>query len=385
MHWKDIIGQTRITAMLQRAIAEDRIPQALLLVGPDGTGTLPIALAFATTVNCRTPVRTPDGIEPCGHCQSCIQASTLQHPNIRLVTALPAGKGDTDDDMKADLVDEIRDLVRHVAEDPYTTVRVEGATQIRIGQIRDLKRSLSLSAAQEGRRVIIVHEAHEMTTEASNAFLKTLEEPHENVTILLTSSHPERMLQTIVSRCQLITCPPIDDVVLAEALVRRGLCSADEASLIAPFAEGSMTRAADFLDEDMKGDRQVIVDLLRTALRGKDHRLGLVEVMDSVADGRDKPRLVMMLSLLQLWLRDAMAMSQLGGDAPIVNIDQHEALQRFAEAYRHADYGVVFTAIDEAVRNVHRNVAPPLIIIPLMLRLRAVFQRARMQMQGGTT
>lgn len=369
--------------MLRRAIAEGRIPQAVLLVGPDGTGALPIALAFATSVNCSSPRTEDGGIEACGACPSCLQASTLQHPNIRIVTALPAGKGDAEDELKADLIDEIKESMRRLADDPYASLRIEGATQIRIGQIRDLKRSLSLSAAQQGRRVIIVYEAHEMTNEASNAFLKTLEEPHEGVTIVLTSSHPERMLPTIVSRCQLITCPPIEDAALAEALVRRGQCSMEDASLIAPIAEGSLTTATAFLDEDMKGDRQAVVELLRAALRGKDHRIGLVDMLDTVTDGRNKARMTLMLSLLQLWLRDAHAIEVLGADAPIANIDQRDALVRFAEAYRGADHGGLLNAIDEAVRNVHRNVAPPLILIPLMLRLRSILHRARLVSAGG--
>ena len=377
MHWNDIIGQQATVEALQRMLLQDRIPQAILFLGDEGTGAIPLSLAFATTVNCSDPVRSAAMIEPCGTCGSCRQAATLQHPNIRFLLSLPAGKGDTETDLKPDVIQELRETIQSLADDPYTEARLTGATQIKIDQMRELKRSLSLSAAQTGHRVVIVHEAHELTVEAANAFLKTLEEPHAGVTIILTSSQPERILATIASRCQVMTLMPIDDEALINALVDRGKCSRDEASLIAPFAAGSLTRAYRFLGEDMQTDRETILNLLRASLRGTGYRLGVAELIDAVADGRNKHRLILMLSLLQLWIRDAMAIERDGEDARIANTDQRASIQKFAEAYRGADYGNVFGAIDEAVRLVHRNVTPSLIIVSTMLRLRASFQRAR--------
>jgi DNA polymerase-3 subunit delta' len=377
MHWNSIIGQQDIVTALQRSIAESRLPQALLLLGDEGTGAMPISLAFAATVNCQQPLRSATSVTPCGVCGSCRQAQTLQHPNIRIVVSLPAGKGETEDDMKSDLVQELRDLWKSLAEDPYADVRIDGASQIKIGQIRELKRMLTLSAPQAGRRVVIISEAHEMTTEASNAFLKTLEEPHQDVTLILLSSQPERVLPTISSRCQVVTLDPIEDTVLIDALVARGRCTAAEASLIAPFAAGSLTRAYRFLGEDMQHDRETILTLLRASLKGGGYRLGIAQLIDSVADGRNKERLVRMLSLLLLWLRDAMAIGRLGDGARIANVDQREALERFAAAFGQADYDAVFSTVDEAVRSVHRNVAPTLIIVSTMLRLRTIFLRSR--------
>lgn len=377
MHWNDIIGQHVIVEALQRMLLHRRIPQALLFLGDEGTGAIPLSIAFATTLNCSNPVRSSAAVAPCGACGSCRQAATLQHPNIRFLLSLPAGKGDTESELKSEVVQELRDAMQTLADDPYAEIRLGGATQIKIDQMRDLKRSLSLSAAQAGHRCIIVHEAHELTVEAANAFLKTLEEPHADVTIMLTSSQPERILPTIASRCQIMTLAPIDDDTLVNALVHRGRCTAEEASLIAPFASGSITRAYRFLGEDMQHDRETILNLLRASLRGTGYRLGITELIESVADGRNKHRLVLMLSLLQLWIRDAMALERDGDLARIANIDQRSSLQKFADAYRGADYASVFGVIDESVRLVHRNVTPSLIIVSTMLRLRSLFQRTR--------
>ncbi|MDZ4746004.1 MAG: hypothetical protein SGJ05_08375 [bacterium] len=377
MSWKSVIGQRGVKRMLQRAILQKRLPQAILMTGQEGAGTAALAIAFARVVNCEQPLTGEDMIDACGVCHACVQNQGLQHPNVTVVTALPAGKGDADEDMKTEVFDALRLQLREMADDPYDEAQLAGATQIRIGQIRRLKQSLMLSASQNGHRVVLILRADEMTHEASNAFLKTLEEPHDGITIILTTSKPARILPTIASRCQEIICPPLEDADIVEELVRRNDCSESEARLIAPFAQGSLTRARAFLSEDMNAAREEAVNMLRIALRGRDYRVPLVEAAADVADGRDKVRLETMLSLLALWLRDARNVSVSGDDAAIVNGDQLEPLTRFAQGFGGADFNAALTIIELAARDIHRNVHPQLVLVTSMLALRRVFLTAR--------
>lgn len=377
MSWNSVIGQRGVKRMLQRAILQHRLPHAILLTGQEGAGTAAIAIAFARVVNCQQPIVAEDIIDACGVCHACIQNQGLQHPNVTVVTALPAGKGDTDEDLKTEVFDALRLQLREMADDPYDELQLAGATQIRIGQIRNLKHSLSLSASQDGHRVVLILRADEMTSEASNAFLKTLEEPHEGITLILTTSKPARILPTIASRCQEVICPPLEDDDIIEELVRRNDCTEREARLIAPFAQGSLTRARAFLSEDMNAAREEAVNMLRIALRGRDFRVPLVDAAAEVADGRDKVRLETMLSLLALWLRDARNVSAAGEDAAIVNGDQLEPLTRFADAFGSADYSAALTVIERAARDIHRNVHPQLVLVTSMMALRRIFLAAR--------
>ncbi len=379
MAWTDIIGQDRIKHLLQRMILEQRLPQAMLFSGMAGTGAVGLAIEFARTTNCIDPVRTATGIDACGVCRSCAQFRHLGHPNLRLTVALPAGKGgEAESDMKSDVIEELKTQIQALADDPYVEVRLPNATQIKIGAIRELKRTLTLSAAQEGgRRVCLIIHADEMTTEASNAFLKTLEEPHEGVTIILTTERPERMLQTITSRCQEVVVPPLGDDLLAEALHRRDGIPEADATLIASFAQGSYTRARSFMNEDMRGYRQDVVDLLRLALKGQSFRIPLTEALAEIAEGKDKVKVEMMLSLLLLWLRDAYSIVKTGTSASIMNIDQRDALEKFAASFGNADYPRVLRAVEHSVRLVHRNVNLTLVLLPLLLDIRRVFHEAR--------
>lgn len=377
MKWNRILGHNRVKRLLSTALRTGRLPQALLLTGPEGVGKNGLALALASAVFCESPSDDDTLVDSCGTCRSCLQMAHLAHPNLRIIHALPAGKGDTDDEMKAELIDDIRSMLEATSENPYSPLRPDGATQIRIGQIREIKRSLSMSAMQAGRRLVLLSEAHEMTIEASNAFLKTLEEPHPDTILVLTSSKPERLLQTIVSRCQELQVAPLDDADIHHYLISELACTSEDAALVAPFAQGSISKAQAFLAEDMRGYRQDIVDLLRTTAKPRDFRADLVARIHDIADGRNKTRMEYMLSLLLLWLRDAHALALVGPEAHIVNSDQREALSRFAAVFADADFGGMYRAIERASNALSRNVTPVLVLLPLLLGIRRALFASR--------
>ena len=275
MAWKEIIGQNRTKNILQKAILEKRLPGAYFLWGLEGIGKDAIALEFAKTVNCHTPIITENGIDACGECPSCKKARDFKHPNIVFITSLPAGKaGDSKNDSPYAHLDEeqlelLREEMNHKAADPYYKIQMPNANQIRVSSIRSLKKSLMLTATEKGRRCIIISNAEQMNTEAANAFLKTLEEPHDNITILMTCSRQEMILQTILSRCQQVFCEPLPDEAVAEALVGRNNIPEAEAKLAAAFAQGSYSKALEFLDDEMKKMRMDVVETFRVSLKKK--------------------------------------------------------------------------------------------------------------------
>lgn len=378
MPWDRIIGQQHIQGMLQQCIVNARIPQALLLSGSRGRGALALAVEFATTVNCYTPVQHGNTVEPCRTCQSCTQARTLQHPNISIVTALPSGKVEHESDFKDDVLEELREQIAEIAKDPYTTFRVTNANQIRIWQIRELNRSMALSTLQQGRRIVIIVDAENMNPEAANGFLKTLEEPHENVSIVLTSSQPERLLQTVVSRCQELVVPPIDDESIIEELLRRGECSEQDARIIATSCDGDMSAALEFIHEDIQEIRSDVIAMFRATLRGRDFRVGLAAAAEAVAEYRDKRRAQTYLRFMALWLRDTLSIAQTGTCDAVINRDQEETLIKFASAFGQSNIDTALTSIEQAAYDINRNVSISLIMTTLLLELRtALGSKAR--------
>lgn len=362
-----------------RCIVGNRIPHALLFTGKDGYGTVALATAFARVVNCEKPVKSNNEIDACGHCQACYLSSQLMHPNIQIVTSLPAGSGGKDDEKSAGLIDEIKSMTATLAEDPYSQYRLHNATQIRTDQIRELKRTLSLSASHSGRRVIIILNADEMNTESANSFLKTLEEPHDNVTIVLTTERPERLLQTISSRCQEVIVPPLDDQEVVQVLVERNVCTPEEAALVAPFAQGSFVRALEYLSNDVSELRESAINLLRAALKGRDWRIALMDAVNSITEDKNRVRAVSILSMLALWLRDVQLIT-LGGDpSQTVNSDHIPALERFSASFGNADMNTALDCLDNATKDISRNVSTSLVFSTTLIQLRKLFISSRQQ------
>jgi DNA polymerase III subunit delta' len=377
--WDKIISQNKVKSLLQRAIKENRVAHAYCFIGDEGFGKEAIAIEFAKTVNCRNPVIGDNTYSACGECSSCKMSETMQHPNISLIYSLPSlktGESKNDsfsDKMTDELINEIKEQNAHKAENPYYSIRIPKATQIRIASIREIKRDLSLSAVTKGRRVVIVCRADEMTTEAANAFLKTLEEPQNNVTIIITSNKPEVILPTILSRCQTVHFQPLPEEEIANYLEENYGVNSTEARLTASFSQGSFSRALNFLDNDMKQLRSDVVDFFRTALKKRAYRIELIEKLDSVIKDKDKNKVHMVLVILILWLRDAVSIIKTGNSDLLINKDQVETLMNFAHNFQNKNIESAISFIEEAVGQNRRNVNQQLLLVNMFIKLRNVF------------
>ncbi len=375
MSWTQILSHERVKKILQRAIFENKIASAYLFWGLEGIGKEALALEFAKTVNCLEPNIEQDVVSACDKCRSCKQAKAMTHPNIQIVFSLPAGKG-TDNNTESPLaklseeqLTEISEQIKYKSEDIYHKISIPNANQIKIASIREVKKNLTMSANSKGRRFAIIFNAEEMTSEASNAFLKTLEEPHQNITIILISSKKEMLLQTILSRCQQIHCEPIPDEVLAKFLAEKYDKPMHEAKLIATFAQGSVLRSIDFLDDDMQALRTDIVDTLRASLK-KNYRMDLSGYLDKMLASKNKNKIEYSLKMLLIWMRDYFIYTKTGSTDTIVNQDQADRIVKFADLFPNADVSKVLDEIEQAIYKLRRNVNQQLILITLFLKIR---------------
>ncbi len=379
MSWKSIIGQQRIKNILQRALLENRTAHAYCLWGQEGTGKEAIALEFAKTVNCSEPLAGEGSIEACGKCKDCRQTGKLSHRNIEMVYPLPSGeasstpKGNPIEGMSSGQIEEIRSQLEMKASNPYHKISLKKGNQIKIASIRELKRRLSMPSGFRGRQTAVIFDAERMTTEASNAFLKQLEEPHEGITIFLVTSRRDMILPTILSRCQQLHCPSISEKELALALMERHGIPEVEAKIITNFAQGSYTRALQFMDESFTELRHEIVEIMRTALKKRNFRAELLEKIEFLAKNNDKNGIEINIQLLIIWLRDAYMVARAGAKDQIINIDQGEVISRFAEAFGKKDIPAAIDCAEKAIFRIKRNVQIKLLLLALFVELRNIF------------
>ncbi|HVK38397.1 MAG TPA: DNA polymerase III subunit delta' [Candidatus Kapabacteria bacterium] len=376
MPWDTIIGQERAKRTLRTALAGGRMPHAWLFTGIEGVGKDAAAIAVATYLRCERP--GPDAT-PCGVCHGCTSTASLQNANVRFVFALPSGKSE---DTRSDApmlklsdaeISQIQDQIARKATDPYHNISIPRAQQIKISSVREVRRDISMSATETGWRVIIVSEAHQMGNEAANAFLKTLEEPASRVVLILTSSSRERLLPTILSRCQEVRFESLNESEIAEALVERHKSDRTSAALLAKLSGGSYSRAVEMMSGDLAQVRFDVITFLRAAL--KRSPIAVHAEVERLTAAPDRPRLEQTLALLQLWLRDAIALRVGASEDFVVNRDQIEDLQSFNRKFGGASVPQLILLVEDSIRAIRSNAQIPLVFIVLAMRLAEVCYR----------
>jgi DNA polymerase III subunit delta' len=364
--WSRVIGQKRVKQILLAALRTERLPHAYLFYGSDGVGKDAMALELARVLHCEQ-----GGEEACGRCSSCVGINSLQHPDVKLVVALPAGKGEGSDDAPlAKLADAdvkvIQEQLKLKGENPYLRVSIPRASIIKINSIRELRRESAMTTSGRSRRVFIISHADEMGEEAANTLLKTLEEPLGNTMTILTTAHRDALLSTIQSRCQAVRFDVLTDEEIKHALVSRNAVGEEQATLVARLANGNYLRALDLLQEDFSVQRETVRSFIIHALG--NNVLALLDDIESLASARNREMVVRFLTLLLMWFRDALVLTN-GGT--IINVDQEDSLQRFVKKFPGADLARVLADIEKAISLVDRNVYIRLVLLQLSVQLKS--------------
>jgi DNA polymerase-3 subunit delta' len=378
--WQDIIGQERVKRILRAAVESGRVPHAYLFYGGEGVGKDAMALEFARLLRCER-----GGAEACMECVSCRQITAMDHPDVRFIAALPVGKGEeSGDDPLAKLtqkeVQGIQEQFREKGKNPYLRLQIPRANVIKINSVRELRWESSLSTSGRMTRIIIISRAEEMEAPAANTLLKTLEEPHPNTVLILTSARPDALLPTIRSRCQHVRFDPLREEDLRQALVAREGVESEHARLVARLANGSYTHARALLQEDVMQLRQDVVDFVLKAV--SDRVTDLTEAVEKVAASRDRDEALLFLTLMQVWFRDAMVLPY-GGT--VINVDQQDRLEKFLAWAPGADLAGALAEVEKAFSLVDRYGYIKLTLLRLAIRLREAILPGRPAKKAAAT
>ena len=272
MQFSEILGQEHIKNHLTRSANLGRIPHAQLFVGPEGSGTLAMAIAYAQYILCGNQNGENDGEN-----HACnIKFQKLSHPDLHF--AYPTV---TTDEVKKSpkSIDFIVDWREFVTQNPYgglfdwyAVLGVQNKQgEIRVDDAQEILKSLSLKAYEGGYKIMIVWMADKLNIAASNKLLKLLEEPPEKTVFILISEHEEDILQTIRSRCQILHFNGLSEAVIANALVSREEIDLKLATKLAHQAQGNYNAALHLLrDKDEEHPfEQWFVTWVRAAFKAK--------------------------------------------------------------------------------------------------------------------
>ena len=366
MSWSAIVGQERVKALLQRTLQNGQIAHAYLFYGPEGIGKDALAIEYTKSLIC-----TQGGREACGVCSNCQRMNSFQHPNIKLVFALPVGKNEKNGDDPIDVlteeqVAEVREQIIMKANDPYHRIEMTKANFIKINSVRDIKREAAMSGIEEGKKIFIILNVDMMNNEASNSLLKTLEEPLPGTILLLTTSAKDQLLPTIVSRCQLIKCDILAENEIEDALITRDGVDVSVARLVAQLSNGSYSNARRLSMLNMTEERKDVIEFLRLVL-GK-RKSALIDAIDELASSTDRPGIERWLKLLQSWLRDALLIQQ--KTHPPIMDDEKQSMDNFVRNFQQANLVAAIQSVEKAIAHLDKNVYLHLILTTLAIDLR---------------
>ncbi|MBI3447739.1 MAG: hypothetical protein HY049_02275 [Acidobacteria bacterium] len=305
MAFHEIVGHERALEILRRGLASGREGASLVFHGPAGIGRRAVALALAQALNC--PESPGEG---CGRCAVCARIARVTRGKIE------------EGDHKGD--------ARETTGHPDVRIVVPGKEEIRIDEIRSLRHQASARPFEGRRSVFIIDPAERMTAEASNALLKTLEEPPSGSCIVLIASDPAALLPTVRSRCRLVPFHPLPVSRVAAHLRSARALSEDDAALVATLTSGRLGRALAFDLDEYRAARAVVIEVLdrATERRPRAHVIKDAEILGS---REDDAFIGESLETMETLLRDAMILRAGAGRELLVNRDAEEALSRLAD------------------------------------------------------
>ena len=283
MQFSDIIGQEHLKSHLVKSIQLGRIPHAQLFVGPEGSGTLPMAIAYAQYLLCGN-----SGTENSGGNEACnIKFGQFGHPDLHFIYPTVTTEDVKTKPKSSDFSREWREFLNQNYYgglfDWYKILDVKNKQgEIRVDDAQEIIRLFSLKSYEGGYKVMIIWMADKMNTEASNKLLKILEEPTDRTVFILITEHEEDLLQTIRSRCQLLEFNGLAEPLIADALVERQHLEPKEALKIAHQAQGNYNKALKLLsdnDEELPFEQWFVI-WVRAAFKAKGNAAAIHELIE---------------------------------------------------------------------------------------------------------
>jgi DNA polymerase-3 subunit delta' len=375
MHFSEILGQTHIKNHLTRSADLGRIPHAQLFIGPEGSGTLPTAIAYAQYILCHN-----QNGENSGENESCnLKFQKISHPDLHFIYPTVTTEKV---DKKPKSIDFITDWRQFVTQNPYgglfdwyAVLGVQNKQgEIRVDDAQEVLKSLALKSYEGGYKIMIVWMADKMNSAASNKLLKLLEEPPEKTVFILISENEEDIIQTIRSRCQVLHFNGLNEQVIADALISQKQIEPKQATKIAHQAQGNYNKALQLLTDDSEEFpfEQWFVVWVRAAFKAKGNPAVIADLIQwseqIAALGREtqKKFLQFCIDLFRQALMYNYETPNLVYMEPTVD---KFSIAKFAPFVNGNNIHEIFQELSEAIYHIERNGNAKIILTDLSIKL----------------
>ncbi|WP_066223084.1 DNA polymerase III subunit [Formosa haliotis] len=374
MLFKDILGQDHIKNHLTQSVDNGRIPHAQLFVGPEGSGTLPLAIAYAQYILCKNSA----GENNTGNDSCNLKFNSFSHPDLHFAFPVTTTSSIKSHPVSSHFLTEWRQLLKEQPYgnlfDWYKMLGVENKQgQIGVDEAQDIVKALSLKAYEGGYKVMIIWMAEKMNVSAANKLLKLIEEPPEKTVFILIAEEEQNIINTIRSRCQVLHFPALAEDVIKTALVKAYELNESVATKIAHQANGNYNKACDLVYHDSE-DTQFedwFVLWVRSAFKAKGNKAAIHDIInwseEIAKTGRETQK--QFLHFCMDFFRQAMLLNYGADDLVYLEPKTAFKLEKFAPFIHNGNILEIYEAIQDAIYHIERNGNSKIVLTDLSIKL----------------
>ncbi|MEO5995639.1 MAG: hypothetical protein ABIN89_02980 [Chitinophagaceae bacterium] len=391
MQFKDIIGQKEVKHHLAEMVQHNRLSHALIFLGKEGNGSLLTALAFAQYVVCEkvngkftaqsdlsfsgNEVAITDTLEAlqeydsCGICNACVKAAKYAHPDVHF--SYPTITGKTDKPKSTDFIQEWREFIQlHPYGNVYDWLQFLEAENkqgnISVEECSDILHMLSLKSFESEFKILIMWMPEYLGKEG-NKLLKLIEEPPPNSLFIFVAENEELLLPTILSRCQLIKIPALQDAEIEQVLLGEHKVTPAKAAQIASFSEGNYREAVKLIQHFDENWLNLLKEWLNSTLKtGPAAQVKWIDEMSK--HGREKQK--QFLRYFNHMLQQSIRMRILGENGvSFIEEKEVELTRRLNKAASIAQQNAIIEELDKATYYIERNANAKMLFHALTIKL----------------
>jgi DNA polymerase-3 subunit delta' len=363
MQFKEIVGQEAVKQRLINTVNENRVSHAQLFLGPEGSGGLALAVAYAQYLSCED--KQVD--DSCGVCSSCRKYQKLMHPDLHFSYPFFAKHKD---DTALTFIEQWREAFLTY---PYLNLDIwrdyleaeNKQANINIAECHQIIKKLSFKPFESTYKILILW-LPEYLDKEGNALLKIIEEPQPNTLFLLVAQNQDQILNTILSRTQLVKIPALDSGEVREYLIAQRNQTEDAAAEIAYLSNGNLTEALAMLQQDNKGYHKLFVDWLRLCFANKG--LEVIGFVDGLAKmGRENQKNFLRYGVS--FIRECCLLMAGAGNLVHLPAAELETAQKMANVMDISQSQAIAAELEKAHFHVERNANPKILFLDVSLQI----------------
>lgn len=375
MLFSDILGQSYIKNYLTSSINKGRVPHAQLFVGPEGCGTLPMAIAYAQYLLCQNKNgENNTGDESCN-----LKFNQITHPDLHFAFPVTSNHKIKSHPVSSHFIEEWRQLILKQPYgnlfDWYKLLGVENKQgQIGVDEAGEIVKSLTLKSYEGGYKVMIIWMVEKMNTSCANKLLKLIEEPPEKTVFILIAEDEERIISTIRSRCQTLYFPALSENEIKKGLIKNYDLEENIALKIAHQANGNYNKACDLVYQDSEEIQfeKWFVYWVRSAFKAKGNKAAIHDLLlwseEISRTGRETQK--QFLHFCQNLFRQAMLFNYKAKELVFFESKSEDfKLDKFAPFVHEGNILEISEEFQNAIYHIERNGNAKIILTDLSIKL----------------